>query len=73
MFSEYHLEKVFAPCFMVRLGHFKYILVHEHDEQLFDLDADPGEPDRPERDAMRHNGTHWDYEPRFDPTTQFVR
>jgi choline-sulfatase len=112
VFSEYHLEKVFAPCFMVRLGHFKYILVHEHDEQLFDLDADPGErtdlsedPAHQEvrdalralvldrfdpvrlsaegrasiarravvRDAMRHNGTHWDYEPRFDPTTQFVR
>jgi choline-sulfatase len=112
VFSEYHLEKVFAPCFMVRRGHFKYILVHEHDEQLFDLAADPGEstdlsddpsyqevrnalrelvlerfdPERLAadgrasilrraivRDAMRHNDTHWDYEPRFDPTKQFVR
>ena len=43
VFSEYHLEKVRAPCFMVRSGRFKYIYVHGHDRRLFDLDADPGE------------------------------
>jgi choline-sulfatase len=43
VFSEYHLEKVWAPCFMVRRGRYKYIYVHGHDEQLFDLETDPGE------------------------------
>src|SRR5690606_36357693 len=42
-FSEYHLEKVWAPCFMVRRGRFKYIHIHGHGSQLFDLEADPGE------------------------------
>jgi choline-sulfatase len=41
--SEYHVEKVRAPCFMARRGRWKYVLVHGHGEQLFDLDADPGE------------------------------
>src|SRR4051794_1933180 len=41
--SEYHVEKVRAPCFMARRGQWKYVYVHGHDEQLFDLDADPGE------------------------------
>ena len=41
--SEYHVEKVRAPCFMARRGTWKYVYVHGHDEQLFDLDADPGE------------------------------
>jgi choline-sulfatase len=43
VFSEYHLEKVRAPCFMVRRGRWKYVYVHGHDRQLFDLDADPNE------------------------------
>jgi len=43
VFAEYHIEKVRAPCFMVRRGSSKYIYVHGYDEQLFDLDADPGE------------------------------
>jgi choline-sulfatase len=43
VFSEYHVEKVRAPCFMVRDGERKYIYVHGHGEQLFDLAADPGE------------------------------
>ncbi len=43
IFSEYHVEKVRAPCFMARRGRWKYIYVHGHDEQLFDLEADPGE------------------------------
>lgn len=41
--SEYHLEKVKAPCFMVRRGRYKYIYIHGHGSQLFDLEADPGE------------------------------
>jgi choline-sulfatase len=41
--SEYHVEKVRAPCFMVRRGRWKYVYVHGHDRQLFDLEADPGE------------------------------
>lgn len=45
VFSEYHLEKVHAPCFMVRRGPYKYVLVHGHDEQLFDLERDPDELD----------------------------
>jgi choline-sulfatase len=43
VFSEYHLEKVWAPCFMVRRGPYKYVYVHGHDQQLFDLDDDPRE------------------------------
>jgi choline-sulfatase len=41
--SEYHVEKVRAPCFMARKGRWKYVLVHGHDTQLFDLEADPAE------------------------------
>jgi len=43
VFSEYHVEKVRAPCFMVRKGSWKYVYIHEHGEQLFDLEHDPGE------------------------------
>ncbi len=43
VYSEYHVEKVRAPCFMVRRGDRKYVYVHEHGEQLFDLANDPGE------------------------------
>ena len=43
VFSEYHVEKVRAPCFMVRRGSWKYVYIHGHGEQLFDLAADPGE------------------------------
>ncbi len=43
IFSEYHVEKVRAPCFMVRKGRYKYIYIHGHGNQLFDLEADPGE------------------------------
>lgn len=43
VFSEYHLEKVRAPCFMVRHGRYKYIYIHGYGSQLFDLDTDPGE------------------------------
>src|SRR4051794_33295205 len=43
VFAEYHVEKVRAPCFMVRSGRWKYIHVHGHDARLFDVDADPGE------------------------------
>jgi choline-sulfatase len=43
VFSEYHVEKVKGPAFMVRHGRYKYIHIHEHDSQLFDLETDPGE------------------------------
>jgi choline-sulfatase len=43
VFSEYHVEKVRAPCFMLRRDNLKYVYIHGHEEQLFDLDADPGE------------------------------
>ncbi|HWH05009.1 MAG TPA: choline-sulfatase, partial [Gaiellaceae bacterium] len=56
--SEYHVEKVRAPCFMARRGRHKLIHVHGHGDQLFDLEADPHERDdlagRPEAaDAER--------------------
>ncbi|HEY8589269.1 MAG TPA: choline-sulfatase [Naasia sp.] len=112
IFSEYHLEKVRAPCFMVRRGDLKYIYVHGSDRQLFDLASDPGEridlSGRPEwaeaqaelhalilerfdpdalqaaghatigprvliAEAMRRNGTSWDYTPVFDGRTKYVR
>ena len=41
--SEYHVEKVLAPCFMARQGQYKYIYIHGFAPQLFDLAADPGE------------------------------
>jgi choline-sulfatase len=43
VFSEYHVEKVRAPCFMVRRGRHKYVYIHGHGSQLFDLEADPQE------------------------------
>jgi choline-sulfatase len=43
VFSEYHVEKVRAPCFMVRQGRWKYVYIHGHGDQLFDLESDPGE------------------------------
>jgi choline-sulfatase len=43
IFSEYHVEKVRAPCFMARRGRHKLIYIHGHDRQLFDLESDPGE------------------------------
>jgi choline-sulfatase len=42
-FAEIHSEGIHGPCFMIRRGQFKYIYVHGRDEQLFDLEADPGE------------------------------
>jgi choline-sulfatase len=43
VFSEYHVEKVRAPCFMARKGRHKLVHVHGHEERLFDVAADPGE------------------------------
>ncbi|NEE00710.1 sulfatase-like hydrolase/transferase [Phytoactinopolyspora halotolerans] len=45
VFSEYHVEKVRAACFMVRHGPYKYIYIHGHDAQLFNVAADPDERD----------------------------
>ena len=42
-FSESHTNGVYAPCFMIRKGKYKYIYIHGEDAQLFDLEADPGE------------------------------
>jgi choline-sulfatase len=41
--SEYHGEGVKAPCFMARKGTFKYVYIHGHESQLFDLAKDPEE------------------------------
>lgn len=112
VFSEYHADKVKAPCFMVRRSRYKYIYIHGFDPQLFDLETDADEwhnlagdpaltavedelralilarfdPDaiatavtdsvrRREliQRAMIRSNTHWDYEPRFDATKQYVR
>jgi choline-sulfatase len=43
IFSEMHTAGVFATCFMVRKGQYKYIYVHGEDTQLFDLEDDPDE------------------------------
>jgi choline-sulfatase len=43
IFSEMHSEGVYATCFMVRKGKYKYTYIHGHDEQLFDLEEDPVE------------------------------
>ena len=43
VFSEYHAEKVHAPAFMVRRGDHKYVYIHGHGTQLFDLATDPSE------------------------------
>jgi choline-sulfatase len=42
-FSEIHSEGIHGPCYMVRRSRYKYIYVHGHGEQLFDLETDPGE------------------------------
>jgi choline-sulfatase len=41
--SEFHTDKVKAPCFMVRKGPYKYVYIHGFRGQLFDLTQDPGE------------------------------
>jgi choline-sulfatase len=65
VFSEYHVEKVRAPCFMVRKGNRKLIYVHGHDTRLFDLDADPGEWNDLGADAA--DGLEAEILARFDP------
>jgi choline-sulfatase len=42
VFAQAH-EAVGVPCVMARKGRFKYNYIHGHDDQLFDLEADPGE------------------------------
>jgi choline-sulfatase len=41
--AEYHGEGVHAPCFMLRDGALKYILVSGYGHHLYDLDSDPEE------------------------------
>lgn len=43
VFVEYHSEGVYAPCWMRRERNLKYVYVHNHGEQLFDLASDPEE------------------------------
>jgi len=45
VFSEMHSEGVYSTCFMVRKGKYKYVYIHGHDEQLFDLEKDRDEWD----------------------------
>ena len=40
--AEMH-EVVGTPCFMIRRGKYKYVHIHDHEGQLFDLEVDPGE------------------------------
>ena len=42
VFVQAH-EAVGVPCIMARQGQYKYNYIHGHDDQLFDLEADPGE------------------------------
>jgi choline-sulfatase len=42
-FSEYHSQGCHQPCFMVRDGKYKYVYIHGHRSQLFDLEKDPDE------------------------------
>jgi choline-sulfatase len=69
VFSEYHVEKVRAPCFMARRGRYKLVHVHGHDERLFDLVNDPGEWDdllgRPEVAEVERE-LRWAIHARFD-------
>lgn len=64
--SEYHVEKVRAPCFMARAGRYKYIYVHGHDSRLFDLEADPAELS-PIEDAAVEEELRARILERFDP------
>jgi len=43
VFSEMHTAGVFATCFMIRKGPYKYNYVHGEETQLFDLENDPDE------------------------------
>lgn len=43
VFSESHSDGVWAPCFMARSNRYKYIYIHGHDSQLFDMESDPDE------------------------------
>ena len=42
IFAQAH-EAVGVPCVMARQGRYKYNYIHENEDQLFDLEADPGE------------------------------
>ncbi|MBI4025354.1 MAG: DUF4976 domain-containing protein [Verrucomicrobia bacterium] len=43
VFSENHTEGLYATCFMLRKGKYKYIYIHGEAPQLFDLEKDPEE------------------------------
>lgn len=43
VFAEMHVEDVPTTCFMARRGAYKYIYLHNHAPQLFNLEEDPEE------------------------------
>ncbi|MBN1402372.1 MAG: choline-sulfatase [Anaerolineae bacterium] len=43
VYSESHTNGVYAVCIMARQHEFKYIYIHGEKDQLFDVEADPGE------------------------------
>ena len=43
VFSESHTNGVYEPCFMIRKEQYKYVYIRNEDDQLFDLEKDPGE------------------------------
>lgn len=46
VFSEYHSEGVYGPCFLARQGRYKLVSIHSrsgHERRLFNLEEDPGE------------------------------
>ena len=70
VFVEYHSEGVYAPCWLRREGDLKYVYIHGHGEQLFDLGTDPDElvdlvADPAYADAVARART--DVLSRFDP------
>lgn len=70
VFSEFHSEGVHAPCFMLRNNRWKYCYFHDHGEQLFDLENDPGEWNNlanDEASSEMRDGFRAEILSRFDP------
>ena len=54
VFAQAH-EAVGMPCIMARKGRYKYNYIHGDEDQLLDLDADPGEWNDLSRDPAHAN------------------
>jgi choline-sulfatase len=69
IFAQAH-EAVGVPCVMARQGRYKFNYIHDNDDQLFDLEADPGEWNNLIRDSA-HSGIGAELKDkileRFDP------